>query len=882
MRKPYYGVTSSADDKPHPPAKKWTPFSTNDSKSLETAFHNLADEEEHEEFGLHHSDDVIGDVSIAQEPSASKHQSNRSIPHIGSSEIPSPKVPVNEDYLFDVDIRRRELGPAYWIGPIYAVRRGTWFYVDGTNLKPCEENLAFQLEEGFVKTKPWLHAAAQRAALEAKKGKTDPDAKKGDKSADSEAGKDQDKSVQPTATLPTHRMFGSHMNSVAAYQDETTAWLLSDDFMSRMSGSVYQRFAGGAHRSGTKIVRGFQDLSKKKETKDGKRPVTPSSGDGGSVAPGSRSASEERPQSRNEEVDAGTSPAARGEEPESRVRFLERQMSNMVSSAFQDDPRKQEEEARKREEQEIRDDYRDVEGEDQDRQVDHLVLVTHGIGQRLGARFETFNFIHDVNDFRKTLKSVYNDSEDLQALNREVDKLPKNCRIQVLPICWRHMLDFPRQSLKHNRQEHDLGDVGAEEEANYPNIEDITLEGVPALRNIVADLVLDVLLYQTPAYNLHISKIVSQECNRIYDLFKQRNPKFNGKVSLVGHSLGSAVYFDLLAEQVGESPASSRDHVAKKLEQCKLDFDVDNLICFGSPIGLFQMLNGKTLAGRSNPHSVTLDGSHETIEDPFSESHYTSSISRRDPASEAPSMEAIASAPRCNQMYNIFHPTDPIAYRLEPLISSSMNALKPQALPYTKKSFLLAPMGQGITGIPAMVGQTMSGFWSNLSSGLANNFINRSIGLSPADAAKLGAPAPVPHNRSMSAALGDQSLGAGTNITGGGVISAEQVQQQEIAASSIADDERKRKLAQDAAEAERDGTRPPTLIDSEIETLYSGFRKRQKTKDRSSSNDLSRSGDGADPASWMDGGAQARKMKREEAKVRLLNKNGRVDYSIQE
>jgi hypothetical protein len=38
------------------------------------------------------------------------------------------KVPVNEDYLFDVDIERRELAPVYWLGPVYDVKRGIWFY----------------------------------------------------------------------------------------------------------------------------------------------------------------------------------------------------------------------------------------------------------------------------------------------------------------------------------------------------------------------------------------------------------------------------------------------------------------------------------------------------------------------------------------------------------------------------------------------------------------------------------------------------------------------------------------------------------------------------------------------------------------------------------
>lgn len=38
------------------------------------------------------------------------------------------EVPVNEDYLFDVDIKKRELAPVYWLGPAYDIRRGTWFF----------------------------------------------------------------------------------------------------------------------------------------------------------------------------------------------------------------------------------------------------------------------------------------------------------------------------------------------------------------------------------------------------------------------------------------------------------------------------------------------------------------------------------------------------------------------------------------------------------------------------------------------------------------------------------------------------------------------------------------------------------------------------------
>jgi hypothetical protein len=92
-----------------------------------------------------------------------------------------------------------------------------------------------------------------------------------------------------------------------------------------------------------------------------------------------------------------------------------------------------EEQARRQEEQEM-EESREVDSADREREVDHLVLVTHGIGQRLGLRLESINFIHDVNVLRKTLKTVYKGSPDLQALNSALPDGDKNCRVQVLPV----------------------------------------------------------------------------------------------------------------------------------------------------------------------------------------------------------------------------------------------------------------------------------------------------------------------------------------------------------------------------------------------------------------------------------------------------------------
>ena len=70
---------------------------------------------------------------------------------------------------------------------------------------------------------------------------------------------------------------------------------------------------------------------------------------------------------------------------------------------------------------------------------------------------ESINFVHDVNMMRKTLKSVYAGSADLKALNSESEPGMGNCRVQVLPVCWRHLLDFPKR--REKRGEQDLADV---------------------------------------------------------------------------------------------------------------------------------------------------------------------------------------------------------------------------------------------------------------------------------------------------------------------------------------------------------------------------------------------------------------------------------------
>lgn len=189
----------------------------------------------------------------------------------------------------------------------------------------------------------------------------------------------------------------------------------------------------------------------------------------------------------------------------------------------------------------------------------------------------------------------------------------------------------------------------------------ITLKTVPKLRSFTNDSVLDALFYTSPVYCQHIINTVTNEINRLYDLFISRNSYFKGTVSLSGHSLGSVIIFDLLANQSNleddldnfESSTDQKSCKIKKLTDSiiynsktvkhgqeninypKLKFKTDCFFALGSPISMFLTLRGIT-----------------QIDEKFH-------------------------LPNCFNVFNIFHPLDPIAYRIEPLIKKEFADLDP-------------------------------------------------------------------------------------------------------------------------------------------------------------------------------------------------------------
>ncbi|KAL4589700.1 hypothetical protein LXL04_002608 [Taraxacum kok-saghyz] len=147
--------------------------------------------------------------------------------------------------------------------------------------------------------------------------------------------------------------------------------------------------------------------------------------------------------------------------------------------------------------------------------VGHVVFMVHGIGQRL----EKANLVDDVGIFRHVTSSLA--EQHLTPYQRG------NQRVLFIPCQWRKNLKLSGESA----------------------VEKCTLPGVRGLRVTLSATVHDVLYYMSPIYCQDIIDSVSIQLNKLYLKFIKRNPGYDGKVSLYGHSLGSVLSYDILCHQ---------------------------------------------------------------------------------------------------------------------------------------------------------------------------------------------------------------------------------------------------------------------------------------------------------------------------------------------
>uniref|UniRef100_H9GBN5 DDHD domain containing 1 n=1 Tax=Anolis carolinensis TaxID=28377 RepID=H9GBN5_ANOCA len=283
--------------------------------------------------------------------------------------------------------------------------------------------------------------------------------------------------------------------------------------------------------------------------------------------------------------------------------------------------------------------------EDKPSPTTHIVFVVHGIGQKM----DQGRIIKNTAMMRDTARKI----EDKYFSNHAT-------HVEFLPVEWRSKLALD-------------GDT----------VDSITPDKVRGLRDMLNSSAMDIMYYTSPLYRDELVKGLQQELNRLYSLFCSRNPEFTekgGKVSIVSHSLGCVITYDIMTgwnpvrlyEQLLEKEYDDLEdtwmsyeeqhlleefyltkqrlrEIEERLHGLKtstisktpaLKFKVENFFCMGSPLAVFLALRG-IRPGNS--------GSQDHI------------------------------LPRsiCNRLLNIFHPTDPVAYRLEPLILKHYSNISP-------------------------------------------------------------------------------------------------------------------------------------------------------------------------------------------------------------
>ncbi|OQR81836.1 phospholipase, partial [Thraustotheca clavata] len=161
-------------------------------------------------------------------------------------------------------------------------------------------------------------------------------------------------------------------------------------------------------------------------------------------------------------------------------------------------------------------------------------------------------------------------------------------------------------------------------------------EGSSGIRQFNKDTFMDLLYYLSPQYGQIVVDSVTEQLNTKYKIFMEEHPGWDGKVSIFAHSLGSVITYDILTHSAGE--------VAKNGVKFKgLDFAVENFFGAGSPVPVIILSRGD------------LD---------LQDGKFTPGIKM----------------PNCAHYFNIFHPIDPIAYRVEPLIHPEMHDKPPVQL----------------------------------------------------------------------------------------------------------------------------------------------------------------------------------------------------------
>jgi hypothetical protein len=561
---------------------------------------------------------------------------------------PTAKVAVGVSRLHEVVLPDLQMEPIYWspVNDIASVVRGTWFYVD--NMLPVEVDVANMLEAGYVELRAWSQTWKDELASAVEVGalgemrilhKLWPDKPKipasrpgtsrgsdlgqmmggGDDPLDHDPEKEREEiaanagdlidiAVSPNGS--DHKAAGAapygrdgtvrrYLSAGIIYANEREAYILKpslqpSDYYGRRPLTNYIR---KGHKIGLRVVRGFDQQAWDKLHPPKKLDASAKARE-------------------------GVSSAAAGIDPE------ERQWQDpAISGSLRP-------------------------------HVTDLVLVIHGIGQKLSERMESYHFTHAINAFRRDV-NVELGTDNVKAHIRS-----EMGGIMVLPVNWRLTLSFGEGGYRPETTEEDPA-------LNAFSLEDITPETLPSVRNIVSDVMLDIPYYLSAEHNPKMLEAVVREANRVYRLWCANNPGFQdwGRVHLVAHSLGSVMALDVLSNQpthVHPDLSSTPVEKPEALPTTHFLFNTHSLFMCGSPSGFFLLLRKGLLLPRRDGNK------HESLSTPGV-------------AGEQGTYGCLA----VDNIYNIVNPYDPVAYRLNAAVDADYAcSLKQAWVPSSQSSWL--------------------------------------------------------------------------------------------------------------------------------------------------------------------------------------------------
>ena len=324
--------------------------------------------------------------------------------------------------------------------------------------------------------------------------------------------------------------------------------------------------------------------------------------------------------------------------------------------------------------------------------VNNLVFVIHGIGEAMWCREDVKipGIVESCESMRATINKKLYESwmESKQRAERAKQPIPSPPnRIELIPVEWYDQIHSASSSLKND-------------------LISTTLETIPQLRTIANDVVFDVLMYMTPEFAEKVLLCVTEQICDLYEGFKMVHKDYcqeKGSVSIIGHSLGSVIAWDILAllgnklakegkdcmgmgnqndpvvinrglnqktYALPTNDVDGQDVVKAYASQSKVEAiesrntgtwgpsaKVNKTITFipkftmfvGSPLGLF----------------LTLRGARNAFEQLYLLQDAESNPELEHENDSFPSSPFLLPS---GSVFNIFHPSDPIAYRIEPIL----------------------------------------------------------------------------------------------------------------------------------------------------------------------------------------------------------------------